>query len=83
VVRLLFSRAELSRRIYCPWLTPHPDQRRTSLVIIWHLLSNPAARFTDLGYGYYQARTDTNRKLRNHIRQIQALGFDVTITQAA
>ncbi len=31
----------------------------------------------------YQARTDTNRKLHNHIRQIQALGFDVTITRAA
>jgi transposase len=56
---------------------------RSILVIIWHMLSNPAARFTDLGYGYYQARTDTSRKLRNHIRQIQALGFDVTITKAA
>ena len=49
---------------------------RSILVIIWHLLKDPAARFTDLGYGYYQARTDTDRKLRNHIRQIQALGFD-------
>ena len=56
---------------------------RSILVIIWHLLSNPEARFTDLGYDYYQARTDTSRKLRNHIRQIEALGFDVTITQAA
>ena len=43
----------------------------------------PRARYTDLGSGYYQARTDTDRKLRNHIRQIQALGFDVTITKAA
>lgn len=25
-------------------------------------------------------RTDTDRRLRNHIRQIQALGFDVTLT---
>jgi transposase len=56
---------------------------RSILVIIWHLLRDPEARYTDLGYGYYQARTDTSRKLRNHIRQIQALGFDVTITQAA
>ena len=56
---------------------------RSILVIIWHLLADPAARFTDLGYGYYQARTDTDRKLRNHIRQIQALGFNVTITKAA
>ncbi len=55
---------------------------RSILVIIWHLLADPAARFTDLGPGYYQARTDTDRKLRNHIRQIQALGFDVTLTKA-
>jgi transposase len=55
---------------------------RSILVIIWHLLKDPAARFTDLGHGYYQARTDTDRKLRNHIRQIQALGFDITLTKA-
>src|ERR1035441_6138056 len=56
---------------------------RSILVIIWHLLSDPAARYTDLGAGYYQARLDTDRKIRNHIRQIQALGFEVTITKAA
>ena len=54
---------------------------RSILVIIWHLLKNPEARFADLGYGYYQARTDTDRRLRNHIRQIQALGFAVTLTK--
>ncbi len=56
---------------------------RSILVIIWHLLKDPAARFTDLGHGYYQARPDTDRRLKNHIRQIQALGFAVTITKAA
>jgi len=56
---------------------------RSILVIIWHLLADPAARYTDLGYGYYQARTDTDRKIRNHIRQIEALGFTVTVTKAA
>ena len=56
---------------------------RSILVIIWHLLKDPAARFTDLGHGYYQARTDVDRKLKNHIRQIQALGFAVTLTKAA
>jgi transposase len=56
---------------------------RSILVIIWHLLADPTARFADLGPGYYQARLDTDRKIRNHIRQIQALGFDVTITRAA
>ena len=55
---------------------------RSILVIIWHLLADPAARFTDLGPGYHQARTDTNRKLRNHIRQIQALGFTIALTKA-
>jgi transposase len=56
---------------------------RSILVIIWHLLAEPAARYTDLGASYYQDRTDTDRKLRNHIRQLQALGFTVTITKAA
>ncbi len=46
-----------------------------------HLLADPAARFTDLGYGYYQTRIDLDRKLRNHIRQIQALGFEVNLTK--
>ena len=54
---------------------------RSILVIIWHLLADPAARFTDLGYGYYQTRIDLDRKLRNHIRQIQALGFEVNLTK--
>ena len=57
---------------------------RSILVIIWHLLADPAARFTDLGYGYYRARTDTDRKIRNHIRQIEALlGHPITITPKA
>jgi transposase len=56
---------------------------RSILAIIWHLLKDPAARYADLGYGYYAARTDVDRKLRNHIRQIQALGFAVTLTKAA
>ena len=53
-------------------------------MIIWHLLADPAARFTDLGPGYYQARTDKDRKIKNHIRQIEALlGHPITITPKA
>ena len=37
----------------------------------------------DLGHGYYQARLDTNRKLRNHWRQIEVPGFTVTLTMDA
>jgi transposase len=55
---------------------------RSILVIVWHLLADPAARYADLGASYYPTRTDTDRKLRNHIRQIQALGFEVAITKA-
>ena len=47
---------------------------RSILVIIWHLLADPAATFCDLGSGYYASRTDKDRKARNHIRQLEALG---------
>ena len=56
---------------------------RSLLVIIWHLLADPQARFTDPGPDYYATRTDKNRKARSHIRQLQALGYTVTLTQAA
>jgi transposase len=56
---------------------------RTILVIIWHLLADPAARYHDLGAGYYPSRIDTERKTRNHIRQLEALGYTVILTQAA
>ncbi len=53
---------------------------RSILVIIWHLLADPTARFTDLGPDHYARHTDTNRKVRGHKRQLEALGFDVIIT---
>jgi transposase len=56
---------------------------RSILVIIWHLLSNRAARYRDLGPGYYTSRVDKNRKTRNHIRQLEALGYTVTLAPTA
>jgi len=56
---------------------------RTLLIIIWHLLADRAARFEDLGEDYYLNTIDTDRRARSHIRQLQALGFTVTITPAA
>jgi transposase len=56
---------------------------RSILVIVWHLLTDPDARFRDLGAGYYANRTDKDRKARNHIRQLEALGFTVTLAPAA
>ena len=56
---------------------------RSVLVIIWHLLSDPAARYTDLGPGWHTRKTDRDRKIRTHLRQLQALGLQVTVTPAA
>jgi hypothetical protein len=56
---------------------------RSILVIIWHLLADPTARYHDLGPGYHQTKTDKNRQARNHIRPLQALGYTVTHTPAA
>ena len=56
---------------------------RSILVIVWHLLADRTTRYHDLGVGYYTSRIDKNRKTRNHIRQLEALGYTVTLTQAA
>ena len=56
---------------------------RSILVIVWHLLADPSARFSELGAGYYASRIDTDRKTRNHVRQLEALGYTVTLAQAA
>ena len=56
---------------------------RSNLIIAWHLLSDPAARFRDLGPGYYASRIDSERRKRNHIRQLEALGYTVTLQPAA
>jgi len=56
---------------------------RSLLVIIWHLLADPTARFTDLGSDFFDTRIDPERRKRNHIRQLQALGYTVTLEPAA
>jgi transposase len=56
---------------------------RSILVIVWHLLADPTARYHDLGAGYYADRIDKGKKARNHIRQLEALGFTVTLAPAA
>jgi len=56
---------------------------RSILVIIWHLLSDPDARFHDLGSGFYATRIDPERRRRNHVRQLEALGYTVTLERAA
>ena len=56
---------------------------RSILVVVWHLLSDPEAHFIDLGPGYYDTHLNTSNKKRNHVRQLEALGYKVTLEPAA
>ena len=56
---------------------------RSILVIVWQLLSDPDARFHDLGAGFYDTRLGAERVKRNHVRQLEALGYTVTLEPAA
>ncbi len=56
---------------------------RSTLIIIWHLLRDENSRFLDLGSGYYDSHVNLNRKMRNHVRELQHLGYKVTLEPAA
>ena len=56
---------------------------RSILTIIWHLLNDPDTTFVDLGPDHYDTRGGTQRAIRNHIRGLQALGYQVTLNPAA
>lgn len=56
---------------------------RSILVIVWHLLSDEQPMFTDLGADHFTRHVNSETKKRNHIRQLEALGYTVTLTPAA
>ena len=56
---------------------------RSILVAVWHLLADPNARFVDLGSDFYERRVNKDRRTRDLVRQINALGHTVTLTHAA
>ena len=56
---------------------------RSILVIVWQLLADPTTRYRDLGADYHSTRIDTTRKIRNHVSQLAALGYRVTLEPAA
>jgi transposase len=43
------------------------------LTVAYHLLTDPEARFDDLGPGFYESRINTNRRARNLATQLQAI----------
>jgi transposase len=56
---------------------------RSILVIIWALLADEQSQFIDLGADYYTSRTNAERKVRQHVRELQDLGYTVTLNPAA
>lgn len=52
---------------------------RSILVIVWHVLADPTTRFVDLGPDHYTSHIDKNRKTRNLVRQLEALGHTVRL----
>ena len=56
---------------------------RSILVIIWHLLADPTARFHDLGPDYHANRIDTERRTATTSRNSTAMGYRVTLEPAA
>jgi transposase len=56
---------------------------RSILVIVWHLLADPEARFADLGADYYDSRRSTATKKRQHVRELEDLGYRVTLEPVA
>jgi transposase len=56
---------------------------RSILMIVWQLLNDDEKRFVDLGSGYYESHVNQNRRTRNHVRELQALGYKVTLGPAA
>ena len=56
---------------------------RSMLVIIWHLLSDPDTRFHDLGADHYARTVNTEARKRNHVRQLEALGYRITLESPA
>ena len=53
---------------------------RSIMIIAWHLLSDPQARYRDLGPDWHARRSNRDKKIRTHIQGLQALGVTVAIT---
>ncbi len=51
----------------------------TQLKACHQLLSNPGMRYQDLGPDYYERRAQNRRKIGYHVRELEALGLEVTL----
>jgi len=56
---------------------------RNILEIAWILINDPDTRYTDLGEHWHDRHINTARKTRQAIRDLEHLGYTVTLTPAA
>jgi transposase len=56
---------------------------RSTLTVIWMLLGDQDKHLVDLGAGFYDSHINKNRSTRNHVRELQALGYKVILEPAA
>jgi transposase len=56
---------------------------RNILEIVWALAGDPDARFTDLGTDWHTRHIDEARKTRQHVRELEHLGYTVTLAKPA
>lgn len=56
---------------------------RSILIIVWHLLRDEQTTYIDLGPDHYDTRGGAQRAIRNHIRALHDLGYQVTLQPAA
>lgn len=56
---------------------------RNILEIAWILINDPDARFTDLGPDWHERHVNQARKTRQHVRELERLGYTVTLAQTA
>ncbi len=78
----------LPRRPVLASPTTHRQERavvavsHSILVIAWHLLTNDCD-YNDLGGDWFTRRTDTDKRRDQLIRQLQDLGYGVSLTKVA
>jgi transposase len=53
---------------------------RSLLIVVWHLINDPDARYTDLGGDWHERHLDPERKTLRLVRELRALGHDVLLT---
>jgi transposase len=56
---------------------------RNILEIAWVLIQDPDARFHDLGPDWHNRYVNRTRKTRQHVRELEHLGYSVTLAETA